>query len=285
VRNERAVVVVSQKSPAWAGEDDVVKLLPQLRLKLMNHSGAEYSFYDGATRGAEYAVEVIWPAAQHQIDRKTPAEYEVLEETPRAYRDAVEPFVAERAAEDGAGWIDAVASLAQERERNLFANDHFVINVDTKWQSHEPLSTDAAVRRAWRGKPWTRDLYLLAIVKDPALRSLRDLTDHHLGLCESMRHELRRVALDVYGIPPSKLRLFFHYAPQFYRLHAHCTRIEQVNPGCEAERAHLLSTVIDNLSRDPRHYQNATIPCKLRKGERLYALLVAHDDDGPQPPS
>ena len=63
-----------------------------------------------------------------------------------------------------------MCSLAKERERNLHDCDGphggFVVNVDTKWTTHGPFS-DA--RDAWRGAAWTKDLYLLAIAKDPAL--------------------------------------------------------------------------------------------------------------------
>ena len=67
------------------------------------------------------------------------------------------------------------------------------------------------------------------------------------GLCRAMRAALLRCAADVYGVPATKLRVFFHYQPQFYRLHAHCTRAEHTNPGCECDRAHLLTTVAANL--------------------------------------
>ena len=48
---------------------------------------------------------------------------------------------------------------------------------------------------------------------------------------------------EVYGVGPEQLRVFIHYHPQFYHLHVHFTRAH-VNPGCEAERAHLLTDVI-----------------------------------------
>ena len=66
---------------------------------------------------------------------------------------------------------------------------------------------------------------------------------------------------------------WLRHQPQFYRLHAHCTRAEHVVPGCEAERAHLLTSVADNLRRDAGHYAAATLTYKLRIGERLHTLL------------
>jgi hypothetical protein len=48
-----------------------------------------------------------------------------------------------------------------------------------------------------------------------------------------------------------------------------------VNPGCEAERAHLLKVVAANIRLKPDYYSAyANIQYKLRKGEKLYNSLV-----------
>lgn len=70
--------------------------------------------------------------------------------------------------------MDHTGSLETERERNLFANEEFIINVDTKWATHSKPTRDPAVRASWRDADWTDGLYLLAISRSPALRSLRD---------------------------------------------------------------------------------------------------------------
>ena len=166
-----------------------------------------------------------------------------------------------------------VCALEKERERNLHACDAFVVNVDTKWSTHGPFDDD---RATWRGADWTRDLYLLAISKDASLKSMRDLRGPAgAGLCRAMRAALLRCAADVYGVPATKLRVFFHYQPQFYRLHAHCTRAEHTNPGCECDRAHLLTTVAANLDLAPDYYARAPLTYKLRVGEKLHGLLSA----------
>ena len=166
-----------------------------------------------------------------------------------------------------------VCALEKERERNLHACDAFVVNVDTKWSTHGPFGDD---RATWRGADWTRDLYLLAISKDASLKSMRDLRGPDgAGLCRAMRAALLRCAADVYGVPATKLRVFFHYQPQFYRLHAHCTRAEHTNPGCECDRAHLLTTVAANLDLAPDYYARAPLTYKLRLGEKLHGLLSA----------
>jgi len=247
--------------------------LPKLKLTLTNHSGAEYSYYAATdpTTGATYDLEAVWPAPERLVQRKRPAEICVVEETAEAYDRVVRPFAEAQAAR--IGWIDAVCALEKERERNLHACDAFVVNVDTKWSTHGPFDDD---RATWRGADWTRDLYLLAISKDASLKSMRDLRGPDgAGLCRAMRAALLRCAADVYGVPATKLRVFFHYQPQFYRLHAHCTRAEHTNPGCECDRAHLLTTVAANLDLAPDYYARAPLTYKLRVGEKLHGLLSA----------
>ena len=247
--------------------------LPKLKLTLTNHSGAEYSYYAATdpTTGATYDLEAVWPAPERLVQRKRPAEICVVEETAEAYDRVVRPFAEAQAAK--IGWIDAVCALEKERERNLHACDAFVVNVDTKWSTHGPFDAD---RATWRGADWTRDLYLLAISKDASLKSMRDLRGPDgAGLCRAMRAALLRCAADVYGVPATKLRVFFHYQPQFYRLHAHCTRAEHTNPGCECDRAHLLTTVAANLDLAPDYYARAPLTYKLRLGEKLHGLLSA----------
>ena len=248
--------------------------LPKLKLTLTNHSGAEYSYYAATdpTTGATYDLEAVWPAPERLVQRKRPAEICVVEETAEAYDRVVRPFAEAQAAR--IGWIDAVCALEKERERNLHACDAFVVNVDTKWSTHGPFDDD---RATWRGADWTRDLYLLAISKDASLKSMRDLRGPDgAGLCRAMRAALLRCAADVYGVPATKLRVFFHYQPQFYRLHAHCTRAEHTNPGCECDRAHLLTTVAANLDLAPDYYARAPLTYKLRLGEKLHGLLSAN---------
>ena len=247
--------------------------LPKLKLALTNHSGAEYSYYAATdpTTGATYDLEAVWPAPERLVQRKRPAEICVVEETAEAYDRVVRPFAEAQAAK--IGWIDAVCALEKERERNLHACDAFVVNVDTKWSTHGPFDAD---RATWRGADWTRDLYLLAISKDASLKSMRDLRGPAgAGLCRAMRAALLRCAAEVYGVPVTKLRVFFHYQPQFYRLHAHCTRAEHTNPGCECDRAHLLTTVAANLDLAPDYYARAPLTYKLRLGEKLHGLLSA----------
>lgn len=266
-----ALVALDQKA-AHADADALLGALPALALTLTNHSGAEYSYYDAAAGdggGARFSAEVIWPASGRQVQRKRPADLVGFEEDAACYAAKVAPFAAAQAGR--CGWIDAVCSLEKERERNLVDAPAFVVNVDTKWGTHGAFDSD---RAPWKGAPWTRDLYLLAIAKDANLRSIRDLAGPAgAALVRDMRDALRAAAADVYGVPREKVRVFFHYHPQFYRLHAHCATLQHVNPGVECDRAHLATTVASNIDLCPDYYQKATLTYKLRVGEALHIAL------------
>lgn len=271
LRGEACLLQLAQKA-ALEDPQALAEALPNLSLALTNHSGAEYAYYVATdpTTGATYDLEVVWPASERVIQRKRPAEVHVFEETAAIYEAVVKPFAEAQAA--NIGWIDAVCSLEKEKERNLHAGEDFVVNVDTKWATHGPFDSNS---ETWRGADWARDLYLLAIAKDASLKSIRDLRgDRGAKLVRAMRAALLKCALETYGVPAAKLRVFFHYQPQFYRLHAHCTRAEHTNPGCECDRAHLLSTVAANLDLAPDYYARAPLTYKLRVGEKLHGLLV-----------
>mmetsp|Transcript_10545 Transcript_10545/g.13074 ORF Transcript_10545/g.13074 Transcript_10545/m.13074 type:complete len:245 (-) Transcript_10545:269-1003(-) len=170
---EKAILLSLDQKAACSNEEAMCALIPELKLSMKNFSGGEYSYYDGMSPFANYNIEVIWPAQERQIQRKTPAEWALLEESAEAYREVSLAYVEERSAKEA--WIDSVTSLRTEKERNLFVSDQFIINVDTKWNTHGELTTNEIARKAWHGASWTTDLYLLAISRDLSLRSIRDL--------------------------------------------------------------------------------------------------------------
>ena len=268
--NNKAALLQFEQRAACESQTSFVENLPNFGLQLTNYSGAEYSNYHGTGLGASWNVEVIWPASDRQIRRKTPSEHYLVEESGELYSKHIDAFAKQQS--ERIGWLDSVVNMETEVERNLFHNERFIINIDTKWTTHVQPTGE---RNTWYGATWTDDLYLLAIVKNPLLRSLRDLNgEEGAALCDEMRDELRNAAKRVYGVDPGQLRIMFHYHPQFYRLHAHCVRTHAINPGSETERAHLLTTVAYNLRMKSDYYKDATLSYSVRKDEALHRLLL-----------
>ncbi|KAH8095401.1 hypothetical protein JL720_2699 [Aureococcus anophagefferens] len=202
------------------------------------------------TQRAEYdtkeALVAALPSLKLALTNYSGAEY--------SYYDAAAPSGAAFACE--AIWPASERQVQRKRPRALAGRGDF------------------GDRAAWKGAPWTADLYLLAIAKDAAYASIRDLRgERGAGLVRAMRDALLAATRDYYGVPPSKLRVFFHYQPQFYRLHAHCTAAQHVTPGCECDRSPL-DDRRENLDLAPDYYARATLTYKLRVGEKLHGILV-----------
>ena len=60
-------------------------------------------------------------------------------------------------------------------------------------------------------------LYLVALVQDRSIRSLRDLRKRHVGLLSSIRSEAERVVQEKWGLGRGALRMYVHYQPSYCR--------------------------------------------------------------------
>jgi m7GpppX diphosphatase len=82
----------------------------------------------------------------------------------------------------------------------------------------------------------------------------------------------------VYGVKRKQLRVFVHYQPQFYHFHVHFTRLEN-DIGCQVERGHLLSDIIQNLEINRGFYLKRRITFKLPTNDQLYLKIKAHQEE------
>jgi len=58
-------------------------------------------------------------------------------------------------------------------------------------------------------------LYLVALVQDRSIRSLRDLRKKHVGLLSSIRSEAERIVQEKWGLGRGALRMYVHYQPSY----------------------------------------------------------------------
>lgn len=167
-----------------------------------------------------------------------------------------------------------------EADRIVFEDrdpiDGFILLPDLKWNG-TTLDT----------------LYLLAIVNDRNIKSLRDLNGTHIQLLRNIKEKgcvrnkiyiifcnlhiflsmLQKIIEEKYGITRSQLRIYLHYQPSFYHLHVHFTYLKHEAPGILAERAHLLSNVISNIELLPDYYQKVTLPFVVRETDKIFKVL------------
>jgi hypothetical protein len=141
-------------------------------------------------------------------------------------------------------WITAIFDGSAEKEEILLLTEQFYVLPDPKWDR----------------KP--QNAYLLAIFKDSNLKSLRDLRAHHIPLLEGCIDVVSGWMTDKYGLDRDEIRIFIHYPPSAWRLHIHFQALNADNSlgsNVQCGRAHLLQTVIYNLSIADNYYRDASL--------------------------
>lgn len=268
----------------------ILSFLSNYNFSLTSESGAEYSYYNArpkqgmgaflsrlftsgsllasSTTMGSFKVELISPASDRQIQRARPKPSMIMiQETPQLYETVTKPYIQSIVESGSLSWIENVVSGKKERERLLLEKDDYILNVDTKWRSHPDAIN--VPRSEWYGHESVAHLYCLVIVKDGSIASLRDLRSQHLPMLHSILGECPETIETIYGVKRDQLRMFVHYQPQFYHFHVHFTRLEN-DIGCQVERGHLLSDIIQNLEMDGDYYTKRTITFKLPINDKLY---------------
>ena len=78
-----------------------------------------------------------------------------------------------------------------------------------------------------------------------------------------------------YGVSSDEIRAYLHYYPSYYHLHVHYNHLQADVGGISAEKAHLLTNVIDNIENIASdYYQRKTLTVLLREQDPLLSLLT-----------
>jgi m7GpppX diphosphatase len=296
----------------------VLTFLSKFDWRMTSNSGAEYSFHEvfpksasfagdkeanesalkksktnqesmvaakqnkiGSTPTASFMAELILPASERQLSRAMPSPgFALVTETPTLYEAVTKPYIQDIVSSGSLSWLQNIIQVKKEKERLLHNAEHWILNVDTKWQSHPNALTTP--REQWYKHESTSDLYCLGILKQDGIASLRDLTGEgkgqHISVLREMLEQGPQVIETVYGVKKDQLRIFVHYQPQFYHFHVHFTRLEN-DIGAQVEKAHLLSDIIQDLENDPWCFQKRTLVYKLSLKDKLYQLLTSHESE------
>lgn len=142
-------------------------------------------------------------------------------------------------------WVYNVLEHKKEADKILFEDldpaKGFILLPDYKWNGQ------------------IESMYIQAIVMDRNIKSIRELNASHLPLLENIKVKGFETIQAKYGLKENQIRAYFHYQPSYYHLHVHFTVLKYVAPGTYCGKAHLLSTVIDNIKIMPDYYQKATM--------------------------
>ena len=94
--------------------------------------------------------------------------------------------------------VENILQGLSEQSKILHSSPEFVILPDMKWD----LKTIAS-------------LYLVALVQDHAVRSLRDLRKKHIGMLSAIRREAEIVVSEKWKLGKGALRMYVHYQPSY----------------------------------------------------------------------
>ncbi|KAJ7760496.1 scavenger mRNA decapping enzyme [Mycena metata] len=186
-------------------------------------------------------VNIVCPATEVHIRKYSEQSCVLVHETPDIYRRIVEPYISGLPAERtrwrvfrGHVAVTEILDGHKEQSKLLFSSSDFIILPDMKWDLHTVGS-----------------LYLIAIVRDNSIRSIRDLRVRHIALLKSIQREAIAVASEKWGVLQGGLRMYMHYQPSYYHFHVHIVNANyEAGLGSRVGQAHLLDDVIALLELD-----------------------------------
>lgn len=198
---------------------------------------------------------VIYPATEKHIKKFSQQNIHLVNETIDLYNKITLPHIQKE--QFSLDWVYNILDHNSETERIVFEdsdpNIGFILLPDLKWDG-KTLET----------------LYLVGIVHCRELKSLRDLNDSHLPLLRNIYTKGVKAIEDTYNLPESQLRIYLHYQPSFYHLHAHFTYLKYEAPGIFTEKSHMLTNVISNIELIGDYYQRVTLPFVVRENDSLF---------------
>ncbi|KIM43029.1 hypothetical protein M413DRAFT_18208 [Hebeloma cylindrosporum] len=214
----------------------------------------------GEDRERDVKINVICPATDVHIRKYTRQDQIMVHETPALYEKYVKPYISAFPA-SRTTWVENILKGLSEQSKVLYSCPEFLILPDMKWD----LKT-------------IRSLYLVAIIQDRTIRSLRDLRKHHVDLLRSIRIEATRVVQAKWGLGNGSLRMFIHYQPSYYHFHVHIVNANyQGGLGMTVGQGHLLDDIIALLELDtfegPGIFERMTLTYGLGDQHGLFTTL------------
>lgn len=143
-------------------------------------------------------------------------------------------------------WIYNVINNTAEQEKVVYRDPAVVVIPSYIWDSKD-----------------VKKLHILCIPTDINIRTIRDLSFIHVPLLEHMKYVTLAKIDELYGLKEENLRIFFHYDPSTYHLHAHFIALTNFKSPSSVEYSHEYNSVMFNLSIDSNYYK------KIRLNKRI----------------
>jgi len=261
---ESAVVVLEKYAFNESSVLNVCSVQTKLEKKLENDVYKSYSCVPPYNENVPAnKMDIIYPATDKHILKFTSQPLYLVQETEEIYKTVTLPYILENSL--SLQWV--YNCLEYKREKEMIKYDTACENDKNDENNGFLLLPDLK----WSGK--INELYLLAIVKKRNIKSLRDLTAEHLPLLKNILNKGSAAIYKLYGIHLSQLRIYVHYQPSFYHLHVHFTYLMHSPPGIHVEKAHLLTTIINNIEMQSNYYQKALLNYVVKQSDPLFNLF------------
>lgn len=249
-------VVVATKQP-WTEAELRAIVEAESNALVCEHRNDKFSKHDGpAMTGV--SLTLISPANELDISKYSKEESVLVRETAAIYNKVTLPYIETLPAKQ-ISWVHAILDGKAEMDRVLYEDEHCKLVPDTKWDR-----TDMSA------------LYVLAILKERSIRSVRDLRGQHAKALRELRDGVL-ACIQRLGVAANQVRAYFHYLPSFWLGHIHFNVLgcPTVGGGALVGKALLLDDVIDALEKDPAHFERTAITYTVGKNDKLYDALRA----------
>lgn len=234
-------VIIIVKKTEFPNDKDIIKNIfykPD-EFRLIQHNDIYYTYKKTISSTSEDLSSMhttfIYPASSKHIKKYTNIQFVVKNETSDMYLTHMEKILNESLKID---WIDNIINGTSEVENILYRNEHptngFVLLKDYK-------SDNSNLQAEMR--------YLVLSVNNH-LYCLRELTVEHLPMLIDIKLQSENILCDKYKVIKERLLFYVHYPPSYYRFHVHIRLItDELHVNLSTLRCHLLSDIIDNLTR------------------------------------
>ncbi|XP_055353476.1 m7GpppX diphosphatase-like [Paramacrobiotus metropolitanus] len=257
--DKHAVAILEKDAFGLDNLDEIFASSPQGILDFQNDIYHNYrTFFSREFNSVK--TTLIYPATEEHLEKYSRHDMHIIEETAEDYRNITLPLLVQEK-RFSLKWVDNILDHKKESERIVFEDpdkeNGFILLPDLKWDAQN-----------------VETLYLIALPHKRDLHSIRELTGEHLPMLRNINAGATKAIGEKYGLPASRIRAFFHYQPTFYHLHVHFTNIQYDAPGKNAEKAHMLTTVISNLEICSEYYKRATIPFLVGGNDMLFKIYA-----------
>ncbi|KAF8994468.1 HIT-like domain-containing protein [Cyathus striatus] len=222
VRIEKTALHPSE-APQFFGENGLIK-----KVEFGNSTDIYTWFFAwlGEERERDVKINIVCPATDVHIRKYTKQEQLIVRESPELYEKIVKPYIL-AFPPSRTQWVENILTGISEQDKILVTTPDFLILPDMKWDLKNVTS-----------------LYLVALVQDRSIRSIRDLRKKHLHLLKDIRREAEKVVKERWGLGKGSLTMYIHYQPSYYHFHVHIVNANYHGAmlGMTVGQAHLLTT-------------------------------------------